>query len=258
MFQSRFSLEKHVELGIELRDPIVIPNAVDPAIFHPPEEREPLDGRRVRVIASSWSVNPRKGSETLAWLDRHLDRDRYEVTFVGQAPTGFEWIRSIGPLPSGEVADELRRHDVYVAASRDDPCSNALARGARLRASRGVPRRAAGIPSSSATRASRSASDEELAGVLDRLVAGLDGFRAAIASPSISSVADRYLEVLGLAPTPTPRIARAVENYLRRAKDAAAFRISTAASTARRSREPTTSSTSPTPGRRRRGSARRP
>ena len=69
VFQSRYSLEAHLELGIELRDPTVIRNAVDPTIFHPPEDREPLEGRKVRVIASSWSVNPRKGSETLAWLD---------------------------------------------------------------------------------------------------------------------------------------------------------------------------------------------
>ena len=46
--QSRFSLEKHAELGLELRAPVVIPNSVDPSIFHPPERREPLAGRRVR------------------------------------------------------------------------------------------------------------------------------------------------------------------------------------------------------------------
>src|SRR5438105_6425653 len=37
--QSRYSLDKHGELGLELRDPAVIPNSVDPAIFHPPPAR---------------------------------------------------------------------------------------------------------------------------------------------------------------------------------------------------------------------------
>jgi ABC-type sugar transport system ATPase subunit len=83
IFQSRFSLDKHGELGYELRDPVVIPNAVDPAIFHRPEEREPLEGRRVRVVASSWSVNPRKGAETFAWLAEALDLD----AFVGRGVT---------------------------------------------------------------------------------------------------------------------------------------------------------------------------
>src|SRR4051794_21907838 len=72
ILQSRFSLEKHRELGLALRDPIVIHNTVDPTIFHPAHRREPLDGRPLRVIATSWSQNPRKGREILAWLDDRL------------------------------------------------------------------------------------------------------------------------------------------------------------------------------------------
>jgi glycosyltransferase involved in cell wall biosynthesis len=100
VLQSRFSLEKHRELGFELRDPVVVPNAVDPTIFHPPTAREPLEGRKVRVVATSWSDNPRKGGETLAWLDRALDRTRYELTFAGRPPTTFEHVRGVGPLES--------------------------------------------------------------------------------------------------------------------------------------------------------------
>jgi glycosyltransferase involved in cell wall biosynthesis len=199
IFQSRFSLAKHGELGYELRDPVVIPNAVDPSIFHRPDEREPLDGRRVRVVASSWSVNPRKGADTFSWLDRHLDRERYEVSYLGQAPARFEWIRALGPLPSDEVAAELRRSDVYVAASHDDPCSNALLEALAC----GLPAaylESGGHPELVGAGGLPFREDEELAEVLDLLVAGLDGFREAIATPTLASVADRYLEVLGLAP----------------------------------------------------------
>ena len=48
IFQSEFSLAKHHELGFELREPVVIPNAVDPVVFHPPSRREALEGRKVR------------------------------------------------------------------------------------------------------------------------------------------------------------------------------------------------------------------
>ncbi len=34
VFQSRYSLEKHRELGLELREPVVISNAPDPAVFN--------------------------------------------------------------------------------------------------------------------------------------------------------------------------------------------------------------------------------
>jgi len=197
VLQSRFSLEKHQELGLVLRDPVVIPNAVDPAIFHPPAAREPLDGRRVRVVATSWSDNPRKGGDALAWLDRELDHTRYEVTFAGRPPARFEHVTPVGPLDSDALAELLRAQDVYVAPSYDDPCSNALLEAlacglpAVYRASGGHPELVGdgGLP---------FRADEELGDVLDRLVVELDERRGAISTHSIAWVADRYLEVLGL------------------------------------------------------------
>ncbi|MBA2740569.1 MAG: glycosyltransferase family 4 protein [Actinobacteria bacterium] len=201
--QSRFSLEKHAELGIELREPVIIPNAVDPAIFHPPPAREPLAGRKVRLIATSWSDNVRKGAETLAWLDRNLDWERYELTFLGQSKVRFEQFRMLGAVDSRAVAEHLRAHDVYIAASRDDPCSNALLEAlacglpAAFLSSGGHPELVGdgGLP---------FYEDEELPAVLDRIVAELDTRRAAIATPSIAEVADRYLETLGLLETRGP------------------------------------------------------
>jgi len=200
VFQSQFSLEKHLELGLELREPVVIPNAVDPAIFHRPERLDPLDDRRVRLVATSWSDNPNKGANVFSWLDRNLDWGRYELTFVGRSPVAFEHIRVVGPASSDRVAACLREADVYVAASRNDPCSNALLEAlacgcaAAYLESGGHPELVArgGLPFSE---------PEELPGVLDRLVSELDERRAAIAVPTLADVADRYLEALGLTGT---------------------------------------------------------
>jgi glycosyltransferase involved in cell wall biosynthesis len=193
--QSSYSLQAHRGLGIELRSPVVIRNSVDPAIFHPPAEREPLAGRRARLIGVSWSDNPGKGADVFAWLDANLDWDRYELTFVGRSPLRFRRIRVLGPIPSDELADELRRHDAYIAPSRNDPCSNALLEAlacglpAAYLASGGHPELVGegGLPFESA---------EELPAVLDRLAAELDERRAAISVPALDDVADRYLEVL--------------------------------------------------------------
>jgi glycosyltransferase involved in cell wall biosynthesis len=193
--QSRFSLEAHRELGIELRSPKVVHNAVDPALFRPPPPREPLAGRKARIVATSWSDNPNKGADAFRWLDDNLDADRFELTFVGQTPDRFRRIRAIGPLASAELAEELRRHDLYLAASLNDPCSNALLEAlacglpAVFRSSGGHPELVgdAGLPFSE---------PEELPDVLARLVSELDERRAAISVLSLSEVADRYLEVL--------------------------------------------------------------
>ena len=197
VLQSLYSLEKHAELEIELRAPVVITNAVDPAIFQPPDAREPVAGRPLRVIASSWSQNPRKGSDVLAWLDRELDPSLATLTFVGQSPRAYERIRQVGPVDSYGIARLLREHDVYLAASRDDPCSNALLEAlacglpAAYLDSGGHPELVGegGVPFRSA---------EDVPDALTTLAADLDGFRSHIRVPSLSSVADAYLDVLGL------------------------------------------------------------
>jgi glycosyltransferase involved in cell wall biosynthesis len=197
IFQSRYSLDAHRELGIELREPVVIPNAVDPALFHPPSECDPLAGRRVRVVATSWSDNPRKGGDTYAWLAAHVDRDRYELTFVGRASVPVQAEHVLEPLPSGELAEVLRRQDVYVTASLNDPCSNALLEALAC----GLPAlyvRSGGHAELVGDAGFGYDEREEVPELLDRLVVELEERRAAIRLPRLADVADRYLEALGL------------------------------------------------------------
>jgi glycosyltransferase involved in cell wall biosynthesis len=195
IFQSRYSLDKHRQLGYDLREPVVIPNAVDPAIFHPPAVRDSLRGPSLRVIATSWSDNPRKGADVLEWLDRNLDLDSYELTFAGNTHAKLERIRVVGPLPSEPLAELMRAHDVYLAASRDDPCSNALLEALAC----GLPaafRRSGGHPELVGEAGVGFDEAEELPAVFARLTAELEPRRAAIRVPALSDVADRYLDVL--------------------------------------------------------------
>jgi glycosyltransferase involved in cell wall biosynthesis len=199
--QSRYSLDAHRRLGIALAEPVVITNAPDPAIFHPPAEREPSGGRRVRVVASSWSDNPRKGVDVLRALGATADPGRYELTFVGRAPAGLTGWTTIGPLASDALADLLRGQDCYVASSLDDPCSNALLEALAC----GLPtlyRRSGGHPELVGEGGLPFSEDAELEEVLERLVVELDERRAAISVHPISWVADRYLDVLGLRASP--------------------------------------------------------
>ena len=173
----------------------MIRNAVDTGIFHPPATREPLDGRRLRIIATSWSDNPRKGAETIRWLDEHLDPERHELTFVGRSAVRFAHAHEIAPVPSAELAELLRAHDVYIAASRDDPCSNALLEALAC----GLPAaylRSGGHPELVGDGGLGFDEAEEFPGVLERLRSELDDRRAAIRVEPLAEIADRYLEVL--------------------------------------------------------------
>ncbi len=197
--QSRYSLEAHGALGIELRDPVVIPNAVDPAIFHPPRERAPLDGRRVRLISTSWSDNPNKGALVYRELERRLDWSRFEYTFVGRSPVAFERIRVVPPVDSREIAHLQRAHDVFVFASLHESCSNALLEALAC----GLP--ALYVDSGANTEVVGEAGlpfreGDDLPALLDRLVDEYEDRRARISTPSLAEVTNRYLEVMGLEP----------------------------------------------------------
>jgi glycosyltransferase involved in cell wall biosynthesis len=140
-------------------------------------------------------MNRRKGGDVLGWIDAHLDHERYEVTFAGQTELRFERVRSVAPLPSEPLAELLRTQDVYLAVSRDDPCSNALLEGLAC----GLPAaflRSGGHPELVGDGGLGFDDPEELPGVLDRLTVELDERRAAIRVPALADVVDRYLEVL--------------------------------------------------------------
>jgi glycosyltransferase involved in cell wall biosynthesis len=202
VFQSRYSLEASAARGLEFRDPVVIPNAVDPAIFHPPDRREPLEGRRLRLISTSWSDNPNKGAAALALLDRQLDRSRFELTFVGRTAIDFKGARMVPPAPSQEVARLLREHDVFISPSRNDPCSNALLEALAC----GLP--AVYLDSGGHRELVGDAGvayedDRELPDAVERIAGEVADRRARIVIPSLKRVADRYLAAMGMeAPSP--------------------------------------------------------
>ena len=152
-----YSLERHLELGLELRNPVVIPNAVDPTIFHPPAARTPLAGPKLRIVATSWSDNPRKGADTLRWLDEHLDVERLRAhvrrpdlrsTFERRARRRPASRRSRSPSFSAATTSTSPRAATIPARTR---CSRRSRAGSLRRTCA-----AAAIPSSSVRAASGS------------------------------------------------------------------------------------------------------
>lgn len=125
VWQSTWSREQNKKL-VKMAAPAeaVIHNAVDPKIFFAQAQRRP--GQKIKLIATSWSPNPRKGFVLYNYLDQQLDFSRYDMTFIGNTPIVYKNIRVLPPMPSAALAEQLRAHDIYVTASQHDPCSNAL------------------------------------------------------------------------------------------------------------------------------------
>lgn len=199
IFQSLYSLEKHRELGLDFRCPFVIPNATDPLIFHP-AGRIPFDpNRKIKLISVSWSDNINKGAPVYEWLDKHLDWSRYEYTFIGRSPVTFSNIRMISPLASADLSDELRQHDLYITASKNDPCSNSLLEALAC----GLPAlylNSGGHPEITGRAGLPFTRVEEIPALLQHLATDFSRFQSAIRVPDIETVARQYLAVLGTPP----------------------------------------------------------
>ena len=197
IFQSKYSLEAHRELGLEFRAPVVVHNAVDPTVFFPAKPKFPLGSRKTRLISSSWSDNPNKGAGVYKWLEDKLDWDRYEYTFVGRSPIRFDRIQMHPPVAPRRLAGLLREHDVFITASVHDPCSNALLEALAC----GLPAiyaRSGGHPELVGEAGYGFDHREEIPELLYRMVSNHGQVREAISVPRLREVATAYLKAMGL------------------------------------------------------------
>jgi glycosyltransferase involved in cell wall biosynthesis len=195
VLQSTWTYQRITEMCYQPVKPVIIRNAVDPSIFHP-HGRVRFDCRRkVRLIATSWSNNARKGGPIYRWLEEQLDWDRFEFTFVGNVSVPFKRIKSIPAVGSEELARILRQHDVYITASQNDPCSNAVIEALAC----GLPvlyRNDGGHPELVGYGGLPFVDQEEILPQLDRIAANYDMFQRLIAVPTMDEVAETYLTLL--------------------------------------------------------------
>jgi glycosyltransferase involved in cell wall biosynthesis len=127
VFQSTWSQQQNHLLGLPKRKfETVIVNAPEPTIFNRKGKIPFSTQRRVRLIATSWSPNWKKGFDVYQWLDENLDFNKYEMVFVGKSPLQFKNIRNISPLSSKDIAEKLKESDIFIFASPIEACSNSL------------------------------------------------------------------------------------------------------------------------------------
>eukprot|EP00934_Nitzschia_sp_Nitz4_P003902 Nitzschia sp. Nitz4//scaffold28_size193895//1603//3705//NITZ4_001618-RA/size193895-processed-gene-0.244-mRNA-1//-1//CDS//3329545841//3892//frame0 len=199
VFQSKWSMQMNVNIGLNLRNPVIIPNTVDSEIFFPNSTNYPLQNRKIRIVATSHSDNARKGFDTMLWMDTHLDFERFEVSYMGGWPRHENSPTNIRVLVSGgseSVAAFLRSGDIYLAPSRYEPASNAV-----------MEALACGLP----VLYQEGSSHGDLVGnagrgfttvgsplldALEELIQEYDACSQAIQVPHISDVAKSYLAIL--------------------------------------------------------------
>ncbi len=127
IFQSKWSKINNHKLGMKKnRFETTILNAPNPDIFNRDGKVLFSQNRKIKLIATSWSNNWKKGFDIYQWLDENLDFNKYEMTFVGNSPVKFNNIIHKEPMDSERLSKELKQSDIFITASQKDPCSNSL------------------------------------------------------------------------------------------------------------------------------------
>lgn len=193
VMQSEWCLQQATELGYKPVRQVIIRNACDPTIFYS-KGQETVGKRRLRIIASSWSDNPMKGTSLYKQMEKKLDWAKFDFTFVGRTRETFDRIKVVSPLSSTKLAKALRQHDIYITASKNEACSNAL-----------IEALSCGLPALYLYDSSNPEvvgwgglpfnGEDDVLSQLDRLANSYKGVRNCIYVDSLEDVAMRYLEL---------------------------------------------------------------
>ena len=122
VFQSKWSREETVRMypSLAKKPSATIHNACDLK-----RRRKELQGK-IKIVAVSMSDNVNKGYKIYSYLDDNMDFNKYGFSFVGRSPVLWKNINDLGLKTPEEVVGILADHDIFITASKNDPCSNAL------------------------------------------------------------------------------------------------------------------------------------
>ncbi len=195
IFQSNWSKLKCRSLGLKENFEIIIMNAPNTLIFNKEGKIPFKNKKKIKIIATSWSSNWNKGFDVYKWLDNNLDFSRYEMTFIGNSPIEFKNIKWIKPLPSEELAMQLKQHDIYITASRKDPCSNSLIEALHC----GLPAIAyndGGHPEIVNNGGELFNEPEEIPNLIEKIISNYDYYVENINLPTLEEVGGQYYKFM--------------------------------------------------------------
>lgn len=194
VFQSRWSMQENVSMGMRLEKPYVqILNAPKDTFRREVSVRKAAATPPIKVICWGWSTNPNKGFSDLAWLDKNLDPSRFHVTYVGNTPISFENFEHLPPVDSDSLAQLAADSDIFLFPARNEPCSNALTEAL----SAGLPAvvfDGGGNPEILRGGGELYSDVRQVPGLLGKVGANLNHYASRIFVSEISEVAGRYLE----------------------------------------------------------------
>lgn len=152
VFISLFLKKLFINGGIlNTKNYAVIRNGVDRKIFNMKSRSRWNNKEKVKLVTHHWGGNYYKGFDVYEFIDSMIGKKingfKVEFTYIGNIPEGFTFknSRMISPLKSKELAGEIKKNNIYLTASINEPAGMHHIEGAMC----GLPllyRNSGGIP----------------------------------------------------------------------------------------------------------------
>lgn len=136
VFVSQWLRDYYIEKGFDKNiSHIVINSGADESIFNPQGYTYWKKGIPMKIVTHHWSYNWNKGADIYLFLDELLEdswmKEQFQVTFIGRLPRitpkskeiKFNNTYHIPPLSGQSLAEELKKHHVYLTAAKWEPGS---------------------------------------------------------------------------------------------------------------------------------------
>jgi glycosyltransferase involved in cell wall biosynthesis len=130
VFVSNWLKNLFVKQGIKNQNLNVILGGADSEIFNSKLKENHIEGEKFKIVTHHWGNNWNKGFDIYSRLDTLLEnsawRSRIDFTYVGNLPKDFEfkYAKHVTPLSGLSLANELKKHDIYITASLNEPSGN--------------------------------------------------------------------------------------------------------------------------------------
>ena len=128
IFVSSWLRNIYLDYGMNEDKTSVIMSGADEEIFNQ-ENLTIFDPKKIKFVTHHWSAHYNKGFDIYLKFDNLLDKPEFqnlEFTYIGNFPTEHKVNNIIlkPPLFGKELAKEIKKHNIYITASKNEPSGN--------------------------------------------------------------------------------------------------------------------------------------
>ena len=130
IYVSRWIQDIYKNLGLKEDDSRVILGGANQKYFNLVDKSFWDGNYPIKLVTHHWSGNWMKGFDSYKKIDEMLNskqwKEKLEFTYIGNLPNNFEFqnVRMLKPLSEKELGEELKKYDIYITGSINEPSGN--------------------------------------------------------------------------------------------------------------------------------------